>query len=302
MSTLKIPTAKAFEPLLRSARYKGVYGGRGSGKSHFFGELLVETCQAERGTLAVCIREAQRTLAQSSKRLIESKLAALGLGRGFRVFTDKIETPGDGVIIFRGMQDHTAESIKSLEGFRIAWVDEAQSLSARSLALLRPTIRAKNSELWASWKPHGLLEPATLEWLDATLASAPERPALLFLHHPPFKAGIWHMDRQDLFNADAFAEIVRRHPRVRLVATGHIHRATLTMFAGVPTTICPAPNHAVDLDLAELRKPSFKVEPPAFHLHVWFPGEGFGNLVTHHVPIGQFDGPHPFFGPDGKLL
>src|SRR5215467_581879 len=104
MSTLKIPTAKAFEPLLEPARYKGVYGGRGSGKSHFFGELLVETCQAERGTLAVCIREAQRTLAQSSKRLIESKIAALGLGHGFRLFSDKIRTPGDGLIIFRGMQ------------------------------------------------------------------------------------------------------------------------------------------------------------------------------------------------------
>jgi phage terminase large subunit len=93
-----------FEPLLEPARYKGVYGGRGSGKSHFFGELLVETCQAERGTLAVCIREAQRTLAQSSKRLIESKIAALGLGHQFKIFSDKIETPGDGIIIFRGMQ------------------------------------------------------------------------------------------------------------------------------------------------------------------------------------------------------
>jgi phage terminase large subunit len=153
LAILKIPTAKAFESLLTPARYKGVYGGRGSGKSHFFGELLVETCQAERGTLAVCIREAQRTLAQSSKRLIESKIASLGVGRGFRLFNDKIETPGDGLIIFRGMQDHTAESIKSLEGFRIAWIDEAQTLSARSLALLRPTIRAENSELWASWNP-----------------------------------------------------------------------------------------------------------------------------------------------------
>lgn len=153
MSILKIPTAKIFEPLLKPARYKGVYGGRGSGKSHFFGELLVETCQAERGTLAVCIREAQRTLAQSSKRLIEGKIASLGLGHGFKLFSDKIETPGDGLIIFRGLQDHTADSIKSLEGFRIAWIDEAQSLSARSLALLRPTIRAKDSELWASWNP-----------------------------------------------------------------------------------------------------------------------------------------------------
>ncbi len=105
MAILRIPTAKVFEPLLAPARYKGVYGGRGSGKSHFFGELLVETCQAERGTLAVCIREAQRTLAQSSKRLIESKIASLGVGSGFKLFNDKIETPGDGLIIFRGLQD-----------------------------------------------------------------------------------------------------------------------------------------------------------------------------------------------------
>jgi Icc protein len=151
-------------------------------------------------------------------------------------------------------------------------------------------------------KPHGELDAPTLQWLDATLASSADRPALVFLHHPPFRAGIWHMDRQNLRNAGELALIVRRHPRVQLIAAGHVHRATLTMFAGAPTTICPAPNHAVDLDLAQLREPSFKVEPPAFHLHTWFPGEGFGGVVTHQVPIGDFDGPHPFFGPDGKLL
>jgi 3',5'-cyclic-AMP phosphodiesterase len=151
-------------------------------------------------------------------------------------------------------------------------------------------------------KPFGELEAPTLQWLEATLASSADRPALLFLHHPPFQTGIWHMDRQNLLNASDLALIVRRHPRVQLIATGHVHRATFTMFAGVPTTICPAPNHAVDLDLDELREPSYKVEPPAFHLHTWFPGEGFGSVVTHQVPIGDFDGPHPFFGPDGKLL
>jgi phage terminase large subunit len=107
LSILKIPTAKIFEPLLARARYKAAYGGRGSGKSHFFGELLIETCQAERGTSAVCIREAQRALAQSSKRLIESKIAALGLGHRFKIYSDKIETPGDGIIIFRGMHPET---------------------------------------------------------------------------------------------------------------------------------------------------------------------------------------------------
>jgi 3',5'-cyclic AMP phosphodiesterase CpdA len=151
-------------------------------------------------------------------------------------------------------------------------------------------------------KPHGELEAPTLQWLDAVLASSASRPALVFLHHPPFRTGIWHMDRQNLANAGELAPIVRRHPRVRLVAAGHVHRATLTIFAGVPATICPAPNHAVDLDLGHLREPSFKIEPPAFHLHSWFPGEGFGSVVTHQVPIGTFDGPHPFFGVDGKLL
>jgi phage terminase large subunit len=111
LSTLKIPTAKVYEALLLPARYKAAHGGRGSGKSHFFGELLVETCQAERGTLAVCIREAQQTLAQSSKRLIEGKIAALGVGNGFKLYSDKIETPGDGIIIFRGMQGYTFKAV-----------------------------------------------------------------------------------------------------------------------------------------------------------------------------------------------
>ncbi len=102
---------------------------------------------------SVCIREVQRTLRDSSKRLIEDKIQRLGVGHLFESRDDRIKAPGDGVIIFNGMNDHTAESIKSLEGFKRAWTDEAQTLSARSLALLRPTIRAPGSELWFSWNP-----------------------------------------------------------------------------------------------------------------------------------------------------
>ena len=151
-------------------------------------------------------------------------------------------------------------------------------------------------------KPHGELEAPTLAWLDATLALSSTRPALIFLHHPPFVTGIHHMDVQNLRNAGALANVLRRHPRARLVAAGHVHRAALTQFFGVPATICPAPNHAVALDLEDSLPPSFKVEPPAFHLHTWFSGEHFGDLITHHVPIGDFPGPFPFFGRDGRLL
>lgn len=153
MTTLQIDTPRAFAPLLEPSRYKGAHGGRGSGKSHFFAELLVENSILQPGLLSVCIREVQKTLAHSAKRLIEHKIEALGVGSQFRVWNDKIETPGDGLIIFQGMQDHTAESIKSLEGFQRAWVEEAQTLSLRSLTLLRPTIRAPDSEIWASWNP-----------------------------------------------------------------------------------------------------------------------------------------------------
>ena len=90
----------------------------------------------------------QKTLKESSKRLLEDKLAAYALDtrHGFKVYNEVIAAPGDGLITFTGMQDHNAESIKSLEGYGRAWVEEAQTLSARSLALLRPTIRQEASE------------------------------------------------------------------------------------------------------------------------------------------------------------
>ena len=161
MSVLQIPTAKVYEPLLEPARYKGAHGGRGSGKSHFFAENLIENALYEKGLLSVCIREVQKSLKDSAYRLITSKLDQFRLGEqdGFKIFNDRIQTPGDGVIIFQGMQDHTAESIKSLEGFKRAWVEEAQTLSTTSLKLLRPTIRAPESELWFSWNPRRKADP-----------------------------------------------------------------------------------------------------------------------------------------------
>lgn len=161
MSVLRIDTAPVFEPLLQPARYKGAHGGRGSGKSHFFAGLLIEDSLAEKGLLSLCVREVQKSLQQSAKRLIEAKLAEFRLGEpdGFKIFKDVIQTPGDGIVAFQGMQDHTAESVKSFEGFKRAWAEEAQALSTTSLTLLRPTIRAPGSELWFSWNPRRKSDP-----------------------------------------------------------------------------------------------------------------------------------------------
>lgn len=164
--TLRIETAEVFEPLLQPSRYKGAWGGRGSAKSHFFAEKLIDDGLAEpgesgEGLRAVCIREVQKDLAQSSKLLLESKLKSLGLSEsdGFKVYRDIISTPKDGIIIFKGMNDYTADSIKSLEGFKRAWWEEAQTATLLSLNMLRPTIRTPGSELWFSWNPRRKIDP-----------------------------------------------------------------------------------------------------------------------------------------------
>lgn len=158
LSTLQIPVARAFKPFLAPSRYKAAYGGRGSGKSHFFAGNLLQRALNKPGFRGVCVREVQKDLKESAKLLIEDKIGYFGLSQ-FSPQTAEIRTPGGGLIIFRGMQDYNAESIKSLEGFDVAWVEEAHTLSARSLELLRPTIREEGSELWFSWNPRWKADP-----------------------------------------------------------------------------------------------------------------------------------------------
>lgn len=172
---LRVSFQPVFKPLLAPARYKGAHGGRGSGKSHFFAEMLIARCAAAK-TDAVCIREVQRTLNQSVKKLLESKIEVLGLGPLFDVQESVILCPFGGRIIFQGMQNHTADSIKSLEGYDIAWVEEAQSLSQKSLDLLRPTIRKQGSEIWFSWNPSQATDP-----VDALLRSEKPPPGTVIV-------------------------------------------------------------------------------------------------------------------------
>lgn len=169
--TLRIETPRVFAPLCAPARYKGAHGGRGSGKSHFFAELLVERAAFEDGFRAVCIREVQKSIKGSVKLLVEDKIRTFGLQQYFDIKQDEIVTSRGGQIQFQGMQNHTAESIKSLEGFDVAWGEEAQSLSERSLSLLRPTIRKPGSELWFSWNPGKESDP-----VDALLRCANPPP------------------------------------------------------------------------------------------------------------------------------
>lgn len=178
---LRIETPPIFWPLLKPSRYKGVYGGRASGKSHSFAELVIERCEMRPGTRIVCVREVQKSLKESVKLLLEDKIKTFGLESHFRVLSDSIQTPGNGVIVFQGMADHTADSIKSLEGFDVGYVEEAHTLTERSLELLRPTIRKDGSEIWFSWNPRHSSDPVDLFFRGPT---PPENAIIIHSNYP----------------------------------------------------------------------------------------------------------------------
>ena len=115
---LDVDIANVFLPLLQPSRYKGVYGGRGSGKSHFFAELLVLKLYSQ-SLRAVCIREIQRSIRDSVKQLIKDKIEKFGLDGFFSQTETEVRGANGSLIIFKGMQAHNAQTIKSLEGLSL---------------------------------------------------------------------------------------------------------------------------------------------------------------------------------------
>ena len=151
--TLNIDTPRAMVPLLGKHRFKGAKGGRGGTKSHFFCEMLVEEMVSQH-TRAACLREVQNSIKDSVKQLIEDKITKHNVGGLFKVTDREIICPStDSLAVFRGLQNHTAASIKSLEGFNRALYEESQTLTQRSLDLAIPTFRVPGSQQWFAWNP-----------------------------------------------------------------------------------------------------------------------------------------------------
>ncbi|WP_179403187.1 phosphodiesterase [Burkholderia guangdongensis] len=147
----------------------------------------------------------------------------------------------------------------------------------------------------------GDLCDARLAWLAGQLDAARDRPVLVALHHPPFVSGIAHMDALRLA-PDAAAKLdalLRRYPNVERVLCGHVHRTMLTRFGGTIAMAVPAPAHQVAFDLREDAPAAFRFEPPAFAVHRYTREDG---LASHHVYVDEFEGPHPFFEPNGTLI
>ena len=127
----------------------------------------------------------------------------------------------------------------------------------------------------------GEFDTPRLAWVDHVLGQEPERPTLLFLHHPPFETGIWWMDSIGLSGAKEFRDVVTRHPQVRRIISGHLHRPIETNWSSTVVSCCPSTTHQTQCNLDPDHQPVMAAETPALQLH-WWNGEAF---VSHTTPF-----------------
>ncbi|TQV79263.1 phosphodiesterase [Denitrobaculum tricleocarpae] len=140
-------------------------------------------------------------------------------------------------------------------------------------------------------RPYGDLSAKTLRFLQAALSELGKKPALVGLHHPPVKAGVDAMDRQNLRESGPLREILNAHEDEVRVICGHLHRSVTAMLGGVMCQIAPGTSHAVTLNQIPDAANSLTIEPGGFMLHEWRDG-----FVSHMIPVGRYEGPYPFTG------
>lgn len=149
--TIPLQLPRVYEDLFRPARYKVYEGGRGAAKDWSFSRVLLVKA-AERQLRVLCLRELQTSIKDSVHRLLSDQIEALGLGDFYRVTESEIRGANGSLFLFRGVR-HNVTEIKSIEGVDIAWVNEAQAVTADSWEIIDPTIRKEGSEIWVSFNP-----------------------------------------------------------------------------------------------------------------------------------------------------
>ena len=149
---IRASVSKAFKPFKNSSRFKVAYGGRGSGKSHYFAKSMIILCMSKK-VRCLCTREVQKSISDSVHRLLVDQIDLLGLSGHFEIQRDRIvcKTTGSEIIFFGLYRNVT--KVKSLEGIDVCWAEEAEAISFDSWEILIPSIRKDDSEIWVSFNP-----------------------------------------------------------------------------------------------------------------------------------------------------
>jgi len=159
---LKIQIPEKLEPLLEPKKFKVIYGGRGSGKSMTVADLLLMRIMSE-GIKVACMREMMNSIDDSVHALLCSEIERLGLD-GFTIQANAIYHKNGGEVKYKGVA-RNSESVKSMHGFDVFWIEEAAALSKRSIDVLIPTLRKEGSEIWFTFNPGSSADPISLEFL-----------------------------------------------------------------------------------------------------------------------------------------
>lgn len=160
---VELEIAESLEFLWKSKRYKVAYGGRGSSKSWGFAQELV-VAGHERTLRILCAREIQRSISASVLSLLSDTVKRCDLANVYDVQKTAIYHPNGTEFLFAGLK-HNIDSIKSIEGIDIVWIEEAQTVSEQSWKVLIPTIRKSGSELWVSFNPNLETDPTFVRFV-----------------------------------------------------------------------------------------------------------------------------------------
>lgn len=149
---IRVEIPSKLRPLWTYKRFKVMYGGRGGAKSWSVAMALL-IMGSTKPLRILCAREIQKSMRDSVHRLLSDQIASMGLSGFYDVLDNEIRGSNGTLILFGGLQSHTVDSIKSFEAIDIVWIEEAQSVSARSWEVLIPTIRKPTSEIWLTLNP-----------------------------------------------------------------------------------------------------------------------------------------------------
>jgi phage terminase large subunit len=210
-TALRVSIPRAFVPLMAPRRFKGAKGGRGGAKSHRVAEQFVRDC-FRRHTRAACVREVQNSIKDSVKQLLEDKINFHNVRGHFKITEREIVGPNESLFIFKGLQNHTAASIKSLEGFNRVWYEESQTLTQRSLDLAIPTFRTPGTEQWFTWNPEFSDDPVDSFFRENMKANDPDFACVTvnYEDNPWFPEDLRRdMERDKLRDADKYNWIWR---------------------------------------------------------------------------------------------
>jgi len=145
-------------------------------------------------------------------------------------------------------------------------------------------------------QPGGEICPRRAAWLDARLGEEPEKPTVLFMHHPPVKCGVLETDVDGFTGAERLGEIIGKYRNIEAVLCGHIHLPASVRWQGTVVSTAPSIGMELLLDLTMQLESAFYLADPGYQLHYWSPQN---NLVTHTGYVQINEGPYPFADSPG---